>query len=224
MTDLWEGLVRAFQLILSGDPTVYQTTLLSLFISGTATIIATLWGTPIAMFLGLRDFRGKFVVKGFFNALIGIPTVALGLILYLVLSKSGPLGFLRLMYTPTAVIIGEALLVTPVIVSFATTAIEAVDPEITSLAKTLGASESQASLAVLKEAANGIFIACITSFNRAIAELGIALLVGGNIVLTTKIANEINFDISLSIALTIILLAVVLVINVAAHILRRKRK
>jgi len=224
LTDLWEGLVRAFQLILSGDPTVYQTTLLSLFISGTATIIATLWGTPIAMFLGLRDFRGKFVVKGFFNALIGIPTVALGLILYLVLSKSGPLGFLRLMYTPTAVIIGEALLVTPVIVSFATTAIEAVDPEITSLAKTLGASESQASLAVLKEAANGIFIACITSFNRAIAELGIALLVGGNIVLTTKIANEINFDISLSIALTIILLAVVLVINVAAHILRRKRK
>lgn len=217
-------LAKSFQLIFTGEPTVYQTALLSLFISGTATLLATLWGTPIAMLLALKNFRGKLLIKSFFNTLIGIPTVALGLILYLILSKSGPLGFLRLLYTPTAVILGEAILVTPIVVSFATAALEAVDPEIMSLAKTLGASEAQASVAVLREAANGIFSAGITSFNRAIAELGVVIMVGGNIVLTTKIATQINFDISLSIALTIILLIVVFGTNIIAYIVRRKRK
>jgi len=119
------------------------------------------------------------------------------------------------------VIIGEAILVTPIIVTLATTAIEAVDPEIANLAKTLGASESQVSIAVLKEAADGIFSAVLTSFNRAIAELGVALMVGGNIVLTTQIASQINYDLTLSIALTIILLLVVFLTNMLAYIIRR---
>ena len=223
MTDIWEALVKAIQLIITGDQKVYQTTLLSLSISGTATLLATLWGTPIAMLLGLKNFKGKFLIKSLFNTLIGIPTVALGLILYLIFSKSGIMGFLHLLYTPTAVIIGEAILITPIVVSLATTAIEAVDPEIMKLAKTLGASDSQASVAVLKEAANGVFSAIITSFNRAIAELGVALMVGGNIVLTTQIATQINWDITISMALTIILLAVVFVTNALAHIIRRKK-
>lgn len=223
MTSIWEALVKAIQLIITGDQKVYQTTLLSLCISGTATLLATLWGTPIAMLLGLKNFKGKFLIKSFFNTLIGIPTVALGLTLYLIFSKSGLIGFLRLLYTPTAVIIGEAILITPIVVSLATTAIEAVDPEIMKLAKTLGASDAQASVAVLKEAANGVFSAVITSFNRAIAELGVALMVGGNIVLTTQIATQINWDITLSISLTIILLAVVFVTNALAHTIRRKK-
>jgi len=223
--DVWEAIVKAIELIITGDQNVYQVTLLSLFISGTATLLAALWGTPIAMFLGLKNFRGKSLVKSFFNALIGMPTVALGLILYFVFSsKGGLLGFLRLLYTPTAVIIGEAILVTPIIVTLATTAIEAVDPEIANLAKTLGASESQVSIAVLKEAANGIFSAVLTSFNRAIAELGVALMVGGNIVLTTQIATQINNDLTLSIALTIILLLVVFLTNMLAYIIRRRKK
>jgi len=156
--EILDGLVKAFQLIISGDPTLYEITLRSLFVSGTTTLISTLWGIPIAVFLGLRNFRGKFLVKGFFNALIGIPTVALGLILYLIFSRVGPLGFLHILYTPTAIIIGQAILVTPIIVSLATTAIEAIDPEIMNLAKTLGASETQAALAVLKEA---LWIACV---------------------------------------------------------------
>lgn len=227
MNPIIDGIVKALQLILSGDPAVYSIVYRSLLFSGIATIIAALWGTPIAMLLSLKNFHGKSLVKGFFNTLIGMPTVALGLILFLILSKAGPLGFLELLYTPGAVILGEAVLVTPLIVSIATSAIEAVDPEITDLAKTLGASESQASLAVLKEAMNGVVLSNIAGFNRAIAELGVALLVGGNIagltdVLTTDISKyNARGDFAMSIALAIILLVIVFGVNLGIALARK---
>lgn len=230
LDQIFDGLVKAFQLIFSGDPRVIEITLRALYVSGMATVIATFWGVPIAMLMGLRDFRGKFLLKVIFNTLIGIPTVVLGLLLFLILSKAGPLGLLGLLYTPTGIIIGEALLITPIIVSLATTAIEAVDPDIMNLAKTLGASESQASVTVLKEALNGIFLAGVASFNRAIAELGVAQMVGGNIfgateVLTTVISNETSRgDIPLAIALGIILLVLVFGINLTLNIVKRRRK
>jgi len=228
LTEILDGILKAFELIFSGDPRVYDATLRSLYVSGAATLIAILWGVPIAMLLGLKDFSGKLLIKSVFSTLIGMPTVALGLILYLVFSKGGPLGFLSLLYTPTAIIIGEAVLVTPIVVSFATTAIEAVDREIMNLAKTLGASESQASIAVLKEALNGVFLAAIASFNRAIAELGVAILVGGGIVgwtevLTTGIELETaRGNIEIAIALGIILLAIVFGINLALSLIQRR--
>ena len=231
MNEILDGIVKAFQLIFSGNPTVYDITLRSLLISGAATLIALSWGTPIAMFLGLKNFPGRFLIKGFFNTLIGIPTVALGLILFLFFEKeTGIVGFLHLLYTPTAIIIGEAILITPIIVSFATNAIEAVDPQIMSLAETLGASESQASLAVLKEASNGILLAGTACFNRAIAELGVALMVGGNIagftdVLTTAISRETQRgNMAIAIALSIILLILVFGITITVNILQRRRR
>ena len=229
MNPIIDGVQKALQLIFSGDPTVYGIVYRSLFFSGIAAILAALWGTPIAMLLGLKDFRGKSIVKGIFNTLIGMPTVALGLILFLIFSKAGPLGFLGLLYTPGAVILGEAVLVTPLVVSIATTAIEAVDPEMINLAKTLGASESQASIAVLKEAVNGVIFSNMASFNRAIAELGVALLVGGNIagltdVLTTDISKFTQRgDLALAIALSIILLAIVFGINLIIIIARNPK-
>jgi len=231
LNEIIEGLIEALRLIFSGDPIVFGITLRSLYISGTATIISLLWGIPIALLLGLRDFRGKFLVKGIFNALIGIPTVALGLILFLFFSRSGPLGFLRLLYTPTAIIIGEAILVTPIVVSFSANALEAVDPQIMDLAKTLGASEDQAFFAVFKEALGGILLAMVASFNRAFAELGVAQMVGGNLdgftnVLTTTIATDIVRinGIPTSIALAIILLTVVFGINLIVNAFTRRRK
>lgn len=215
------------------DPRIAEITLRSLFISSAAVALALLWGIPIALFLGTRNFRGKLVVKGFFNAMVGVPTVGLGLILFLLFSKGGPLGPLRILYTPTAMIIGEAILIIPIIVSFATTAIESVDPEIMSLAKTLGASDDQASIAVLKEALNGIVVAGISGFNRAIAELGVALIVGGNItgwteVLTTTISTETaKGNIELSITLGAILLAIVFgitLLTLAISTIKRRRK
>lgn len=230
--DIPASIAKAIELIISGDPELYGILYRTLLFSGAAVIIATLWGTPIAMAISLKDFRGKNTVKVFFNSLIGIPTVVLGLFLFLAFSNGGPLGFLGLLYTPSGIIIGEAILVTPIIISIATSAIEAVDPEIMNLAKTLGASESQASIAVLKEAANGVLLSNFASFNRAIAELGVALLVGGNIagtglrtdVLTTAISRYTQrgeFD--LAIALGIILMALVFVINMTVIVARKAK-
>ena len=227
LADIISGIIKALQLIVSGDPTLYGIVYRSLFFSGTAIILATLWGTPIAMLLGLKDFRGKTIVKTVVNSLIGLPTVVLGLVLFLVFSKGGPLGALELLYTPGGIILGEAILVTPILISITTTAIEAVDPEILNLAKTLGASESQASIAVLKEAINGVILSNIASFNRAIAELGVALLVGGNIagltnILTTAISRyTARGELDLAMALGIMLMIIVFLVN-AVIILARK--
>jgi len=209
---------------------IFQITIRSLQISGTATLLSTLWSLPLGMLIGMKTFPGKQLVKGVFNALLGIPTVALGLILYLFLSRSGPLGFLALYLTPQAIIIGQALLVTPIIVSLTTSAVESVDPEIKSLAKTLGASDVEASVAVLRESMGGVVLAVIASFNRAIAELGVALAVGRNIrgetqVLTTVIAMEVNKgNIEYSIQLMIILLAIVFAITILTNLLQRRIK
>jgi len=227
--EIIDGLLKALQLIFSGDPTLVEICVRSLLISGSATILAFLWGLPVAMTLGLKKFRGRFLIKGFFNAMLGIPTVALGLILYLAFSKSGPLGSLRLLYDPVGMMIGEAILVTPIIVSFTTSAIESVDPEIKDLAKTLGASETEASIAVLKESINSVALAITASFNRAIAELGVAYMVGGNIagltsVLTTLIALETNKgNIELSIALAIILFLIVFALTISMNLIQRRR-
>jgi tungstate transport system permease protein len=229
LNEIIDGITKAFQLIFSGDPGLYGVVYRSLLFSGVAALLAVLWATPIAMLLGLRNFHGKSIIKGFFNAMIGFPTVALGLLLWLLLSKAGPLGFLGLLYTPGAIILGEALLVTPLIVSVATNAIESVDPEMMNLARTSGASESQASIAVLKEAVNGLIFSYAAGFNRAIAELGVALIVGGNLagftdVLTTDISNLTSRgEFSTAIALGIILLVIVFGINLIIVIARNPR-
>lgn len=229
MVDIIDGIAKALQLIVTGDPTIYGIVYRSILFSGAAIVLAALWGTPVAMLLSLKNFRGKTIIKGFFNSLIGIPTVILGLVLFLIFSNGGPLGFLGLLYTPAAIIIGEAILVTPVLISIMVNAIEAVDPDIFALAKTLGASESQAVLAVLKEALNGVLLSNLASFNRAIAELGVALLVGGNIagltdVLTTAISRyTARGELDFAIALGIILMVLVFLINMAV-ILARKAK
>jgi len=227
--EIIDGLLKALQLIFSGDPTVVEICVRSILISGSATILAFLWGLPVAAILGLKRFRGRFLLKGFFNATIGIPTVALGLILYLTFSKAGTLGFLHLLYFPTGVMIGQAILITPITVSLIVSAIESIDPEIKDLAKTLGASETEASIAVLKESMNGCILAITASFNRAIAELGIALMVGGNIdhltrVLTTTIALETNLNnIELSIALAIILFLIAFALTVSMNLIQRRK-
>jgi tungstate transport system permease protein len=229
LADIISGVAEAFQLIFSGDPEIYGIVTRSLFFSGTAVILAILWGTPLAMLIAMKEFRGKTLIKAILNTLIGLPTVVLGLILFLIFSRGGPLGFLGLLYTPAAIMLGQAILVTPILVSIGISAIESVEPEIMNLAQTLGASESQAQMAVLKEAANGVILSDIASFNRAIGELGVVLLVGGNIagggnrtdVLTSAISRstQIN-EIGLAIALGIILMVIVFTINIIVAALR----
>jgi tungstate transport system permease protein len=222
-----EGLIRAINLILSGDPEVYAITALSLFVSISGTLLSCIWSVPISAALAFRKFPGKRIVKGIFSALIGIPTVALGLYLYLLLSRSGPFGYFQLLYRPYAIIIGQCILVTPIIVSFTTSALESVDPEVRTLARTLGASGFQTDAVVLREALSGVVLAVLAAFNRAFAELGVAMMLGGNIrnvtrVLTTAIALQTAMgEIALSIALSIILLGIVMSLSILVSLARR---
>ena len=222
--------MRAFMLIASGDKTLIEVTLLSVAISGLATVLASCWSIPLSILIGLGKFRGRFLVKGVFNAFLGIPTVTLGLVLYLLLSRSGPLGFLHLLYTPWAIVLGQSILITPMVVSFVANTLEAVDPEIRSLALTLGASEARAHMTVLGESLGGVFLAVTASFNRAIAELGVALMLGGNIrgvtrVFTTYIALEADrAEVALSLALAAVLMLIVATVSLTMNLIQRRMK
>jgi tungstate transport system permease protein len=222
-----EAFRQALELILRGDPEVISVTLRSLYVSGLATLMACAWGLPIAFVLGLSSFPGKRVIRGVFNALLGVPTVALGLILYLTLSKSGSLGVFHLLYTPFGISIGQSILITPIVVSFTSGALESIDIDLRDLARTLGASILQTSFAVMREATSGVLLAVVASFNRSVAELGVAMMIGGNIryvtrLLTTAIALETaRGETALSISLAIILMTIVFSISIIINVLRR---
>ncbi len=200
---------------------VLAITLRTLWISGTATILAISWSIPLSLILISSKNRISIFIQDLFNALISLPTVVLGLALYLILSKSGPLGFLGLLYTPLAISIGQSILITPILVSMITSSFQKLRDEVWETAIALGASEFQASIALLREGTLLLIRAILASFNRAVGELGVALIVGGNIkgftrVLTTTIALELtkgNFE--LAIYLGIVLLTLSTIITVA---------
>ncbi|UCC57872.1 MAG: ABC transporter permease [Candidatus Bathyarchaeum sp.] len=226
--EIVDGIIKAFQLLFSLDPTVYTIVFRSLYISGLATAMATLWSLPIAVILAMKNFYAKNFIRSSFNAFLGMPTVVLGLVLFLLFKRTGPFGIFELLFTPLAISLGQAILITPILVSFITSAIESINMELRDLAKTLGSTEIQASTAILREAAGGVTLAVIAGFNRAFAELGVAMMIGGNVhgrtrLLTTAIALEINrADIEFSIALGVILLAIVYAITITINYLRRR--
>jgi tungstate transport system permease protein len=186
-----------------------------------------LWSIPIAVLLGLYNFSGKWFIKGIFNALLGIPTVALGLLLFLLFSRQGELGFLNLLFTLNGIAIGESILVTPIIVSFTANALGAADTQLRDLARTLGASGLRTNLTLIRETIWSIALSLTASFNRCFGELGIATLVGGSIlgetrVLTTSIAIWTNFgDFNLAIAYGIVLMAIVIALALTVSLIER---
>jgi tungstate transport system permease protein len=198
---------------------IIEITLRALSVSGLASLIVTGVGLPVGVYIGLHDFRGRNTLVGVLRSLMSMPTVALGLILYLVFSNSGPLGFLQLLYTPTVLVIGQSILIFPFMVTITSETIENVDPSIGELSRTLGANERAAAASVLRESLGGVALAVSASFSRAISELGVALMIGGNIrgltrVLTTAIALETTRgEIALGIWLTVILIALMITFN-----------
>jgi tungstate transport system permease protein len=219
------ALQEAIKLLTSGDPEVYATVYRTIYVSGLATLLACLWSIPIAIFLGLYNFRGKWFIKGIFNALLGIPTVALGLLLFLLFSRQGELGFLNLLFTLNGIAIGEAILVTPIIVSFTVSALGAADTQLRDLARTLGASGFRTNLTLIRETIWSIVLSLTASFNRCFGELGIATLVGGSIlgetrVLTTSIAIWTNYgDFNRAMAYAIILMVIVVVLALTVSLI-----
>jgi len=221
-----EGLAEAARLIISLDPTVISITLRSIETAGLATILASIIAIPLSLLLTMKQIPGRDAIKFLFNSLVGIPTVTLGLVLYMLLSRTGPLGDLKLLYSVQGMAIGQSLLILPISVTFIVSAIESKEGEVSDLVRTLGASEYQVALAVLRESFNGVSLAILSSFNRAFAELGIATMLGANItgltrVLTTAIALETNKgQFGMSFALSLILVSVVLLLNYLIRVIQ----
>jgi len=227
MHSIIEGFAAAFRLIIGLNPELLRIILLSLQVSGSALVAATLLGLPLGACLALRRMPLRGLIISLLNTGMGLPPVAVGLFLYLLLSRSGPLGFMELLYSPSAMVIAQSILALPIVASLSQAAIAGVDPVIRQAAVTLGATPVQESLAVIREARYAIVAGVLAGLGRVMAEVGAIIIVGGNIagytrVMTTTIALETdkgNFE--LAIALGIILLAISFAITVALRFFQR---
>jgi len=211
------------------DPSTWAPVWLSLRVSLAATALAALLAIPAGLALAARSFPGKRGLVTVLNTLLSIPTVVIGLLVYSLLSRSGPLAGLRLLFTPTAIVIGQVLLALPIITALTYAAVEGVDPRVRATALTLGAGRRQADLAVLAAARIGILAAIVSGFGRVISEIGSVIMLGGNIeghtrTITTAIVLEnAKGNYGRAMVLGAILLALALGVNIAVHrALRRK--
>jgi tungstate transport system permease protein len=221
LNDLVRGLAQAIQLILSADPALWQIILLSLRVTGLALVISTLTGVPVGAALGLSRIRARGLVTALLYTGMGLPPVVVGLFVYLVLSRSGPLGGLSWLFTPSAMVVAQVIIAFPLVSGLTMTAVQSVDPALRLQVRSLGATRIQEVWAVLREARIGVVAAIVAAFGGIISEVGAVMLVGGNIegktrVLTTAIVlNTRTGEFSLAIALGIILLALAFLANVA---------
>ena len=228
MESIIEGFKKAFSLIFGLDAELLGIIFLSLRVSGTALLIVSIIGLPLSALISLKKFPARGLFISIMNTLMGLPPVVVGLFVYMMLSRSGPIGFMGLLYTPSAMIIAQTILAFPIAVLLCHSAIISVNPIIKQASMTLGATSLQTSVTIIKEARYGIMSGMIAAFGRVMAEVGAILIVGGNIagytrVMTTTIALETdkgNFE--LAIALGIILLTISLAINLLLHFVQRK--
>jgi tungstate transport system permease protein len=223
-----EGFQKALLLIMNLDAELLGIIFLSLEVSGGALIIATVTGLLLGAHISFREFPLKGIIVNLMNTFMGLPPVVVGLFLYLILSRSGPLGLMGLLYTPSAMVAAQAILAFPIITALCHSAIVNVDPIIQQSSMTLGATHAQAMITIMKEARYGIMAGVIAALGRVMAEVGAILIVGGNIagytrVMTTTIALETdkgNFELAL--ALGIILLAISFMINTGLYFIQDK--
>jgi len=228
LNELLQGFIKAFELIVTLDPEVMEIAGRSLTISVTATLLATIICLPISSLIHFNRFIGKRSLINLIQTFYSVPTVVVGLFVFIVFSRVGPLGVFNLMFTPTIMVIGQAILISPVLLGLVIAAFSGVDRAITDTARSLGASELQTWAVVLKEARFAVIAAVLLAFGRAISEVGLALMVGGNIkgftrVFTTAISLETSKgDIELAIALGIILILIALIINIVLSRLQQR--
>lgn len=228
MSEIINGFIQAIVLIVTLDPEVLTITLRTLEISISSTLIGVLIAIPVGGLIYFKNFRGKRSVINLIQTLYSLPTVLVGLLVFLIISNEGPLGSLNLLFTPGGMIMGQTILILPIITGFTITALYGVKGEVKDLALSLGASEFQTLYTIMKEAKYAMYAAVILGFGRAISEVGVALMIGGNIrgftrVITTTMSLETaKGNIELSIALGIILLTIALIINLALNQFQEK--
>ncbi len=225
-----EGVVKAFWLLVTFDPEVMGIMFLSLKISGSATLISLFVGLSVGSTLALTQFRGKKIVVSAVNTGMGLPPVVVGLFVSIFLWRSGPLGFLELLYTPTAIIIAQSIIATPIVTGITLASLQQLPRKLKLQILALGASRSQMVWMLVKEAKLPLLAAVMAGFGGVISEIGASIMVGGNIkgysrVLTTATVMETskgNFDVA--IALSIILLLLAYIINlILTYVQQRER-
>ncbi|MDD3932498.1 MAG: ABC transporter permease [Methanoculleus sp.] len=223
-----EGFIEAIRLIITLNPQVVEITIRSLYVSLTATFFAALIALPAGALIYFYEFRGKHAVVSTLQTLYALPTVIVGLLMFLLLSNIGPFGFLRLLYTPGGMIVTQTVLIIPLLMGLTVSALSGIDRDKRYTITALGASRLQTVTTIIMEARFAVMSGVLLGFGRAIAEVGTVMIVGGNIrgatrVLTTAIAlNTSMANYSMSIALGIILLGVALGVNIALSLVQRR--
>jgi tungstate transport system permease protein len=228
VSELGQASKEAVRLILSADKEVTNIVLASLRFSLTSTLFAALTGIPAGIALATSRIRIKKLLEDILSTLLAVPTVVVGLFVYTMIFSQGPLGGFRLLFTPLAIILGQTVLIFPLITALVSSAVSVVDPIVRETALTLGAGAFRADLAVASESRAALLVACLTGFGRVIGEVGVSLLLGGNILgytrtITTAISLQTSKgEFALGLALGIILLVAAFVINVSARLLGGK--
>ena len=227
---IFEGIKKAFWLLVTLDPEVLGITFLSLKVSGLATLISLVIGIFVGISVALARFPGKRIVVSLINTGMGLPPVVVGLFVTIFLWRNGPLGFFKILYTPTAMIIAQAVIATPIVMGITVAAIQQLPPKLRLQILALGATRTQMTWLLIREARLPLLAAVMAGFGGVISEVGASIMVGGNImgyarVLTTATVMETgrgNFDVA--IALSIILLLLAYFINLfLTHIQQRER-
>ena len=222
-----EGIAQAFQMLCSFDADIATVVLLTIQVSGTATLCSVALGVPFGLWLALREFRGKQFFSGLLNFGMGLPPVVVGLFVSLCLWRYGPFGDLGLMYTPIAMIIAQTIIAAPIVAGLSFAAILSINPKLRLQLISLGATPWQASRLLIREARLGLVAAVIAGFGRVISEVGASMMVGGNIkgqtrVLTTTTVMEVgkgNYDTAIAVSVILLLgaFAVVMLLTWLQH-------
>lgn len=227
---LVDGFLKAIDMILTGDKEIIDITWLTLRVSLTAMLISTLIGIPAGMLIGLSRFPGRKVLLVFIHIGMGLPPVVAGLWITILLWRSGPLGHLSLLFTPTAIVMAQVLVSLPIVVGLTASAFQQIDNKLIWQMKALGANKRQTLIILLKETKNSILAAIIAGLGRIMAEVGAAMMVGGNIlgetrILTTSIVMEVskgNFNVA--IALSFILMTIALLVTITLTFLQQRKR
>ncbi len=226
MDFLLDSIVSAVLMAISFEKELYEIVLVSLRVSASSTVIASIIGIPLGIVVAFETFRGKRLVITFLNTMLALPTVAIGLFVYVLIARRGIFGPMDLLYSQKAIIIGQVILIIPVIVTFTIAAINHIDDRYRKTAMTLGANRRQTAFVIFLEARYGIVAAVVAAFGRVISEVGISMMLGGNAkgftrTITTAMALEYDKgEFTLAVALGIILITISFGLNLLFHVLQ----
>jgi len=230
MSYLLEAFGIAVGMILSGDPVVYSITIRTMLIAGSSTLIASVLFVPLGSLIHFSSFPGKRLVLGFIQTMYSVPTVFVGMLVFLMVSRRGPMGSMGLLFTPAAIVIGEVLLIAPIVTGLTLSALQSAGSGLADTATSLGASRTRTVRLVISESRYAVLTAVLMGFGRAVSEIGVAIMVGGNIsgytrTLTTAISLGIGKgETAQSIALGLILLLMAFLVSIATNLIQHRSR